>query len=135
MIININDMRSIADIQDKFSSFFPFLKIEFYNHPHHWYEESETKTVLPTDKFLGDIRHQHEQGNLAFYSWFKTGELEQVFRKKFNLNVQVLRLEGSNWIQTVDTDKLTLKEQNEIGRATTIENKPLMDPPVNNNIY
>lgn len=38
MIIHINDQKTIADIQEKFQVFFPFLKIEFFDQPHHRYE-------------------------------------------------------------------------------------------------
>jgi len=136
MIIEINDTKTIVDVQDKFNTFFPFLKIEFYEHPHHWYEESKNKTVLPTDKKIGDIRKNHYHGELEIHSWFRTGDLEQTFRKRFNLNVQVFRLHGSNWVETVGTDKLTLKEQNEIGRTATVNNQPRVDSPTaDNNIY
>lgn len=121
MIIEITDKATIADVQDKFSTIFPFLKIEFFEQPHHWYEESPVEKAYPAAKTLGEIRKQHPHGRLEFSSWYSTGEVEQAFRKKFNLNVQVFRLQGNSWIQTVGTDKLSLKEQNEIGRNATLE--------------
>ena len=64
MIIEINDSKTIGDIQDKFSTFFPFLKIDFYERPHHWHEGSESKTAFPRDKKLGEIRKNHPHGAL-----------------------------------------------------------------------
>lgn len=136
MIIEINDSKTIGDIQDKFSTFFPFLKIEFYERPHHWHEGSESKTAFPRDKKLGEIRKNHPHGALEIHSWYRTGDLEQAFHKKFILNVQVLRLHGNHWVQTAGTDKLTLKEQNEIGRNATVENNSLIDSVTErNNLY
>lgn len=120
MIIEINDMKTVGDIQDKFNEFFPFLKIEFYGEAHHWYEGSPQKNGFPYGTSIGKIRKQHEHGELEIHSWYKTGDLEQAFRKKFGLNVQVFRLQGNTWIQTINTDKLTLKEQNESGRIATV---------------
>ena len=127
MIIEIHDIKTVADIQDKFNTFFPFLKIEFYEHPHHWYEDSLEKDAYPKDKKIEEIRKKHPHGDLEIHSWNKTGDLEQTFRKKFGLNVQVLRMEGDTWIQTAGTDKLDLAEQNEIGKKATAENRQGMN--------
>ncbi len=127
MIIQIHDTKTIADLQEKFSQFFPFLKIEFYDQPHHWYEESPEKTAYGASYKIGDIRKQHDHGDLEIHSWYRTGDLEQSFSKKFDLNVQVFRLHGENWVQTAGTDKFTLKEQNEIARQATIDSRPVSD--------
>lgn len=119
MIIQIHDTRTIEDIREKFSSFFPFLKIEFYKKPHYWYEDSPEENIYPVDKKIGEIRKQHAHGELQIHSWYKTGDLEQAFRKKFGLHVQVFRLEGNKWIQTAGTDKLDLAELNEIAKNST----------------
>ncbi|UEG48866.1 hypothetical protein LK994_09475 [Ferruginibacter lapsinanis] len=136
MIIEIDDTKTIELIQDKFSEFFPFLKIEFYEHPHHWYKESSKTTILPGNKTIGEIRKHHHQGDMEIHSWYRTGDLEQSFRKKFNLNVQVFRLHGTEWVQTVGTDKLTLEEQNDIGRKATLEVQKVADSPTaNRNLF
>lgn len=121
MIIDITDKVAISDVQDKFSTIFPFLKIEFFERPHHWYDKSPVEKAYPVTKTLGEIRKQHPHGRLEFFSWYSTEEFEQAFRKKFSLNAQIFRLQGNSWLQTADTDKLSLKEQNEIGRNETLE--------------
>lgn len=121
MIIDITDTATIADVQDKFSTIFPFLKVEFFEHPNHWYEKAPLEKAYPSSKKLGEIRKQHPHGRLHFYSWYSAKEIEQAFRKKFSLNVQVFRLQGNKWVQTSETDKLSLKEQNEVGRHITLE--------------
>lgn len=120
MIIEISDKTTIAYVQDKFSTIFPFLKIEFYDHPSHLYEEFSVKAAHPDTTTLGEIRNRHPNGILEFFSCYSAGEVEQAFRKKFDLNAQIFRLQGKSWIRTVGTDKLSMKEQNEIGRKITL---------------
>jgi len=119
MIIEIDDTLTIEYIQEKFNDFFPFLKMEFYRHPHQWSEESQDTTVFPSNMRIGDIRKNHLHGEMKIYSWHKTGSVEQEFRKKYGLNVQVFRHHGNQWIETIGTDELTLEEQNEIGRKSS----------------
>ena len=119
MIIEIDDTKTIDDIQEKFNDFFPFLKMEFYKHPHHWSESSEEKEMFSNNEKIGEIRKNHLHGTLEIHSWQKTGAVEQEFRKKFGINVQVFRHHGDLWVQTAGTDELTLAEQNEIGRKVS----------------
>ena len=120
MIIEIDDTKTIGDIQDKFTEFFPFLQLEFYKEPHHWYEGSAERVSIPAENKVGEVRTLHEHGDLEIHSWSRTGNLEEEFRKRFGLFVQVLRRQGDEWLQTIRTDKLSLQEQNELGRKTQI---------------
>ena len=106
MIIEMNDKLTIADVQDTFSSIFPFLKIEFFEQPYHWYGESRTKAAYPDTIMLCEIKNQYPHGRLEFPSWYSSSEVEQDFRKKCNLHVKVFRLRGNSWIHTMSTDKL-----------------------------
>jgi hypothetical protein len=38
-------------------------------------------------------------------------EIEGIFNNKFGLNIQLFRKLGNVWIETVNTDNWTLKEQ------------------------
>ena len=118
MIIEIDDSKTIEDIQDSFNTAFPFLKIEFYEHPHHWYEPSSLQTEIKKTKKIADIRKQHNHGILKIYSWFKTGDVEQLFRKEFDLYIQVFYRQKNKWVQSAGSDNLTLKEQNAIGQSS-----------------
>ncbi len=42
-------------------------------------------------------------------------EVEQFFKLHFNLNAQVFRKSGNNWLETTLTDSWTLKKQNQEG--------------------
>jgi hypothetical protein len=41
--------------------------------------------------------------------------LEQTFSNTYGLGVQVFRKAGHNWLETIETDSLTLEEQNLLG--------------------
>ena len=114
MILHIEDNKRISDLQEKFTECFPYLKIEFYNEWHHYKEPSSSEHLISADKMIGDIRTRHEHGELSIKSWSIVGNVEKDFKKKFDLNVQIFRREGSTWIQTSASDNFTLKEESDM---------------------
>ncbi len=111
MIIEIDDYKTIDDLQQKFSECFPLLKLEFYAQPHHWYESSEEKKALSRYSQLDQIRKNHTHGFYEFFSQTRTGSFESELRDKYGLHVQIFRKQFGKWQQTTDTDQLTLGEQ------------------------
>ncbi len=120
MLLPIADERQILELQERFSKSFPWLKIEFYSHSHHWKEGSLESEVIDLEKMIGEIRLNHERGILEIKSWYQTGRVEQDFKHLFGLNVQIFKLEKGKWKQTVSSDKLTLEQQREVVVPTRI---------------
>ncbi len=120
MLIEIADNKTIEDLQQKFSDCFSLLKLEFYRHPHHWYENSDEKEALPPHIMLDHIRKNHAHGFLEFFSHTKTGAFESELREKYGLHVQVLRKKYGVWQQTTGTDQLSLGEQQKIASLQTM---------------
>lgn len=114
MTLEINDTKTIENICNQFSDYYPFLRIEFYNKPHKYGEASFDQHLLPHNKVINEIRKQHKNGVLKIHPWHKTGAVEQKFKKLYDLHVQIFRRQGDRWIQTAGTDELSLKEQNKI---------------------
>lgn len=114
MLLPIDDDRQISELQERFSNSFPWLKIEFYSHPHHWKEGTSESEIINPQRLTGDVRSNHAHGVLEIKSWYQTGRVEQDFKHLFGLNVQIFKLEDGKWKQTVSSDKLTLKQQNEL---------------------
>jgi hypothetical protein len=114
MLIEIDDSKTIADIQDRFSLCFPYLKIEFYDNSHTWEESSSAAHLVDSSSLIGNIRKKHDPGVIEIKSWNKTGEVEQMFKKLFGLNAQIFGLEGDRWKQSTESDNLTLAMQSEI---------------------
>ena len=109
MLLEIDDTKTIGDLEERFSLCFPQLKIEFYNMPHHWQENSETRFKIESTELIGNIRKNHNPGVLEIKSWHKTGEVEQNLKKQFGLNAQIFyRDNNNNWKQSIHSDGMTL---------------------------
>ena len=114
MLMQIDDSKTIDDIQERFSLCFPFLKIEFYNQPHRWEEPSQAKDRIEPGTLIRDISKKHTPGILEIKSWYKTGEVEKLFKKMFGLNAQIFRLDNNKWKQSTESDNITLARQSEM---------------------
>ena len=99
-----------------FARAYPYLKLEFFSKSHNWQESSSVLHKLEQDLSVSEVTHSLLcSGFIEIHYWQKTGIIEMMFLKQFNLSVQVYRKNGDNWIQTSGTDELTLEEQNEAG--------------------
>ena len=108
MLLEIDDTKTIGDLQERFNLCFPNLKLEFYKRPHHWQQESAADLKINSKVLIASIRKNHNPGVLEIKSWHKTGEVEQYFKNLFGLNVQVFYRENQNWRQSVESDNKTL---------------------------
>jgi hypothetical protein len=118
MLLEIDDHKTVQDLQEKFSECFPFLKIEFYDEGHKWHQGSDPAHKLNPKTPIAQIRMHHTHGILEIRSTFKTGRVEQDFKNQFGLHVQVFRCQKGAWIQSTGTDELTLQAQMDLARAT-----------------
>jgi len=123
MNIEINDARTIQDIQEEFADEYPFLKIEFFARPHEQGVASDEQPHSPGHT-IGSIRNRHTTGTIDVGPDSPTGAVEQEFEQRFDLHVQIYRLQADKWLQTAGTDILTLHEQNEIGKDASIFYNP-----------
>ena len=120
MKIAINDHRKIFAIQEEFNSAFSNLKLEFYSKPHQSKGASE-KEFIKHGKTLGECRTIHEDGNITITPHMTVYNVEQNFRDIYGLGVQVFRKAGGVWLETTETDGMTLEEQNKLGEVSLKE--------------
>ena len=113
--ILISDDLSIEQVQDKFNSHFPFLKIEFFKTSHDNQEGSPKDAMIETKNLIGEIRKVHSEGEVSIHGNLKVNTLEESFKNKYGLHVQVFRKSGKLWLETTKTDNWTLAEQNKTG--------------------
>jgi hypothetical protein len=112
MLLKIDDHLTIAEVQERFSECFPFLKLEFFTRGHKLHEASDKKDQYLSSQHIGDIRKRHYNGVLEIKSWYTTGRVEQDLKDLFDLNVQILRHDTiGEWIQSCESDDLTLQQQ------------------------
>ena len=130
MQLNIHDQVSLADLQNQFSKSFPYLKIEFYRHPHQLQKGSRHADQIDTNKKIMDVQERHAYGILEFKDSDTTGHVESLFSQKFGLNVQIFRKGNNCWIQTLNTDYYTLNQQSEISKAECAISPSTSYPPI-----
>ncbi|MBK8193859.1 MAG: hypothetical protein IPK76_11880 [Lewinellaceae bacterium] len=129
MKIQVSPDKTIAQIQEEFSSLFPFLKIVFFSKSHKAYRGSHAKFLISdTERTLGSMEKTPHDGVLYIEEDMPTWQLERLFEEEFGLHVQLFRKSGNTWLITSVTDDLTLDEQNVKGKASERHNFEFVDP-------
>jgi hypothetical protein len=121
MHIEINDNTTLREVQQVFSNYYPFLKIDFFSKRHKKYEASEEVNLIDPDILIGDIKGTHIAGILEIRPLYKVADVEKEFQQRFGLSVQVCRKEKDRWEQTTGMDDFTLKDLNEFGKESSDE--------------
>jgi hypothetical protein len=115
VFLHIHDELTVGEVEDRFSSCFPYLAIRFYSQPHGRFEASDNRFRCRPGSRVRDIRKNHLAGAFEIKSWFTVSKVERALRERFGLNAQVFRCDGEgNLVQTTESDNLTLREQSEL---------------------
>ncbi len=121
MHIQLHDQITLKEIKTVFSSYYPYLRLEFYSVPHKMFEASAEKDILPDDVQLQTFKAGHTDGIIDIMPTEKVADLEREFQVRFDLPAQVLRLEHGEWMQTTGMDSFSLKDVNEYSRLDSDE--------------
>ncbi|MEI3797128.1 MULTISPECIES: hypothetical protein [unclassified Chitinophaga] len=116
MQIYIREDAMVKDIQDKFQTVYPYLKLEFYRKPHRKGEYSSEEEKISPDTLLESIRIRNDSGWLDISYYRTAAAVEHDFSYIFGLSAQVLRKAGTLWLETTSTDSWTLEELNNAGK-------------------
>lgn len=111
MKLNIDDSKTIAELQKEFVDAFQYVKIEFFTKPHQSGETSAKKDMIDASKKLGEIRTIHIEGDFIITKDMLVSDVEEVFKNKFGVHVQVFRKQNEVWLLTTNTDNWTLERQ------------------------
>ncbi len=115
LVINANKL--IKDVQQEFTSAFPYLKIEFFRNGEVRKDRYPATMLIAQNRSLKDAwSRKKEEGELDIPDTLTVGELENLFMDRFGLSVQVFRRSGNLWLETTMTDNWTLKQQNDHGK-------------------
>ncbi|CAN5229788.1 hypothetical protein BH09BAC5_BH09BAC5_12420 [soil metagenome] len=124
MSITVNKNSTIEELQQNFRNRYPFLRLDFF-------KSEKTVPLAPHQrKFennisLETIAKPDFNGTFVINPDDKVGNVEKLFRKAFDADVQVMRHSGTSWLITTQTDDYTLLQQNEIGKEmATAPEKP-----------
>jgi len=120
MILNIQQTDTFENTQTQFASFFPNLKIVFYDAKHiagqGSTKEHELENTTAWNSFIT------EDLKFVFTGEISVSAFEQLVATETGVAVQVFRKSKNAWLQTIATDQWSLDEQ----QAKSVE----MDSPI-----
>lgn len=123
MQLKIAPEKLISDIQKEFNDVYPFLKLEFFNNKSFARKNFSSSQIIPNNRKLSDGILGLVKDNIEIAEDMKVSDLENLFRDKFRLAVQVFRKSGNLWLETTMTDDWTLLQQNNHGREISTVKK------------
>jgi hypothetical protein len=116
MQLTITATKTIAQLQEEFNGYFPFLKIELFTKPHERGGASWSKyMIFKKDTPLSEIELFKGEGAYEFTEGISVGAFETDLWDKFGLAVQVFRKSMNTWIESTRSDDWTLAYQNQKG--------------------
>ena len=100
MILNINENRTIGELEDKFNECFPHLQIEFFK------GELALKNNHPLERSLrvGSISKKIFNEDIEIKSWDKAGKIMHDFKAQLGLFAEIFSLQDSKRI-ALDKDE------------------------------
>jgi hypothetical protein len=129
MNLYVNQGSTLGEIQKDFRDMYPYLKLEFYKRIQTGSHRASSKDRLQANYLPGRINTGRVYAAIDISPQRSAGELENDILDTLGVSAQVLRRSGNIWIQTTDTDKWSLRLQNEEGRASYLSVSPGDQPP------
>ena len=114
MEIQLNNLRTIGELQYDFNREFPFLRLEFIE-PQRSGKTGARPKAVPGHWKLGTIKKIQAEKKITVAKTQTVRGLENELEKDLGVSVQVLRRSGNSWIETTLTDLWTLEQQNREG--------------------
>jgi hypothetical protein len=113
LILHLSPSKYIYELQHAFNRAFPFLRLEFYrSHPVE--AAGDAMLAVPPTSLLR-MAGVREAGDITITGETTVAALESLLNEHFGVNVRVIRLSGSIWLETSMTADWTLSRQNEHG--------------------
>jgi hypothetical protein len=119
MELTLTKKTKIKEVKKQFAALFPFLKLEFFRHRHGQGESSILAHMFPESTPLSNVSDVMKEGTFAFDPATTVAAFEQQLQNEHSLPVQVFRKAGNLWLETVQTDNLTLARQNSMGEDSS----------------
>jgi hypothetical protein len=129
MKLTLTGKAPILEIQQEFNREFPYLKLEFFSRSHTKGMPTSINYMIKPGKSLGEFGFGNKESEIEVYGSKTVSELENEFKNRFSLNVQVFRKSGRIWLETTATDDWTLDSQNEQGKELSEYTKDRDDLP------
>lgn len=105
MILNINENRTIGELQDKFNECFPHLQIEFFRGEHALKNNHPAESSLK----LNAVSKNYFDEDIEIKSWDKAGKIRHELKKRLGLFVKIFCVQDSKRIPLDKEDTLCQK--------------------------
>jgi hypothetical protein len=115
MHLILSKTSKVRDIKEAFHSAFPYLKLEFVKKRNRKGKDVLIDDLTSDETLLIDMLGSDSQDGIEITSTQSVGDVEQMFQQQFKLPVLIFRKMGTVWIETSETNKLSLEKQNQIG--------------------
>ena len=112
MRLQLSKDTTIREVKKQFQNIFKSLKLEFFTMRHVAGESSALMDRLSDHTRLSAASKTFREGEFLFKGSDTVAAFEKQLQDEFGLSVQVFRKSGSIWIETVQTDNLSLEKQN-----------------------
>ncbi|HEY6956411.1 MAG TPA: hypothetical protein VI385_14275 [Flavisolibacter sp.] len=114
MELRVFQNTTIDEVKERFSHYFPFLKLEFFIYHHHT-EDSPQKKEIYKGNYLEETSEFFKEGTIYFSPGTTIAELEQEFQIELGLAARIYRRSIDTWHDTSQTAHLSLAKQNSMG--------------------
>lgn len=114
MLLEIDDWRSVNDLQYRFNKCFSNLHLQVF--------DGVQKEELPLsgEYHLEHIRKKHEPGVLSIKSWQTVADVTAKLTQDFGLSARIVLLESGKEVWRPNFNNFTLQQLNDRGRAQLV---------------
>lgn len=123
MLLEIDDSKTIDDIEERFMECFPLLKIEFYEK----HKREDPDSPLKRNQYLVDIRKKYEPSILEINSDDRIQDILHELKKRYGLEARIFRKHKNKWQMVVKEEHLTIKEACELASVSNEENAEIIE--------
>lgn len=116
MELQVNKNTTVRELKEQFSKQFPFLKLEFFSYRRSAAEENFTREVY-NGLNVEETSEFFKEGVVDFSPSTTVADFEQKLQIELGLAVKVYRRSGDLWVETAQTEHLSLGKQNTMGAA------------------
>lgn len=125
MLLEIDDWRSVGDLQYRFNKCFPNLNLLVYDAK----DTNHQETPQASGVLLEHLRKGHQHGVLSIKSWFTKTQVEALLLGDFGLATKIVPLEGILEFSRKDSGKLPLSELNQMAAMQKVERREIAEDP------
>ncbi|MGZ5285624.1 MAG: hypothetical protein ACXWB9_00500 [Flavisolibacter sp.] len=123
MKLHLSANMKVKALKQQFSNQFPFLKIELFRYPHSKGQGSGFEQKVRDRLILCEVTGALKEGEVSVEPSMTVAEFEQMMQNRYGLPVQVFRKSGDLWLETIQTDSLTLEKQNHLAKESSMAGK------------